>query len=158
MVQVAITVKAQIVRQGLQDLSADIPKIGRLQLYRASQSIVRIMRIYPPAPSGSRYERTGRLGDSFKIERLVQGYKIINNVKSRAQRSRKARGRKRAHIAREGVLYARYVIGDVNGEGQSGYMKHWRLIRDVAIEEVDKLVPEVSKLIHLSAKAKGLTP
>jgi hypothetical protein len=158
---VAIGIKvinAQIVRQGLQDLAADVPKIGRMQLYRASQNIVRDMKIYPAQPSGSKYVRTYELKNSFKIERLAQGYKIINDAKTRAQRARKARGSKRSHIARAGQMYARYVIGDNLGQGQSQYNTHWRLIRDVTNEEIDRLIPEVSSLIHISAKQKGLTP
>ena len=140
MTQLSIQVHgAEIVRRGLQDLSAEIPRIGREQIYRTNQGIVRRMKEYwtinvpPELPS---YQRTGRLAGGYMIIRLDNGYRIENNVP-----------------------YTKYVVGNAYGLEQAWMHarpgRHTKL-RDVAEEEVEKLPPEIEREISMVARRLGL--
>jgi hypothetical protein len=148
---------AELVRKGLQDLAAEIPKIGRQQIRVVMERIKRRMQEYPPEPAGQsvssahailgtvyrparrRYQRTGKLGASWAIEDTGTGYRIENNA------------------ARRGKLYGQYVVGDAYGTGQAWMHRgRWPLLRDVVEEEVEKLPPEIDKHISLAARRVGL--
>lgn len=129
-------VGADIVRQGLQDLGAEIPRIGRLQLYQSSQAIVRRMKEYPPERPGQTYQRTGTLGGGWTIVPASSGmgYAVSNNVP-----------------------YTPFVVGNAYGLEQAWmHQGRWNLLRDVAEEEVDKLPPQVEEAISMVARRVGL--
>lgn len=137
MTQLSISIKnADIVRKGLQDLAAEIPKIGRLGIYRTEQTVVRRMKEYwtmnvPSAvPS---YTRTGRLAGGYFISPTTNGYKITNNTP-----------------------YTKYVVGNAYGLEQAWMHYRHPLLRNVQEEEVDKLPPEIEKEISLVARRVGL--
>lgn len=135
MTQLSITVTgAEIVRKGLQDLSAEIPKIGRQQIYRTAQAIVREMKMYPPPPVWSFYIRTGTLGAGWTIESKTDGYTIRNDTP-----------------------YAKYVVGNAYGLEQAWmHQGRWQLQRDVTENEVSKLPEEIIREIELVARRLGL--
>jgi hypothetical protein len=140
MTQLSITVKgATLVRQGLQDLAAEIPKIGKGQIYKTEQAVVRRMKEYwtinsPPAlPS---YQRTGKLAGGYFIEPLTNGYRIVNRT-----------------------AYTSLVVGDAYGLGQAWFHsqalgRHMK-VRDVQEHEVLKLPPEIENEITMVARRKG---
>jgi hypothetical protein len=138
--QITIQVKnAQLVQKGLANIRAEIPRISTETIYKAAQAIVKQMKIYPPAPSGSRYVRTYRLRDSWKINRSITGYTVSGNP-----------------IAR-GRAYGRYVVGDFAGGGQAWmHVGRWLLFRDVAEHEVSLLPPMVEEKIRFQVKQAGL--
>ncbi len=130
---------AELVRKGLQDLSADIPRIGKQQIYRMEQTVVRRMKDYwtinvpPELPS---YQRTGTLAGGYFISQTANGYKIQNNVP-----------------------YTKYVVGNAYGLEQAWmHAKPGRhkLLRDVQEEEIEKLPPEIEKEISMIARRVGL--
>jgi hypothetical protein len=135
MTQLSITAQgANIVRQGLQDLSKEIPDIGRLQIYRTAQAIVKRMKDYPPPPFGSSYIRTGRLGGGWNITRRSNGYTIRNST-----------------------TYTKYVVGNAYGLEQAWmHVGRWQVFRDVNDEEVKKLPAEIEKEIVQVARRVGL--
>jgi hypothetical protein len=135
MTQLSITVlNADIVRKGLQDLSAEIPKIGRLQIYQTEQAIVRRMKEYPPPPPASTYIRTGTLGAGWMITSNTNGYTISNNTP-----------------------YTKYVVGNAYGLEQAWmHQGRWQLLRDVQDEEVAKLPPAIESEISTVARRLGL--
>jgi hypothetical protein len=137
MTQLSLSVSkdAQIVRQGLQDLAAEIPKVGRLQIYRTELEIVRRMKMYytdnipPQLPS---YTRSGDLAMGYVLSPTTNGYRITNNVP-----------------------YTKYVVGNAYGLEQA--WMHARpgrhtLFRDVQEEEVAKLAPEVEQQLTMVAR------
>jgi len=139
MTQLTMTVDATLVRQGLQDLSTEIPRIGRLQIYRTSQTIVRRMKEYwqinvpPELPS---YQRTGTLAGGWFITPNNNGYTTSNNT-----------------------AYTKFVHGNAYGLEQA--WMHARpgrhqLLRDVSEEEVEKLPPEIENEISMVARRVGL--
>lgn len=140
MTQLSISIRgADLVRRGLQDLSAEIPKIGKLQIYRTEQSVVRRMKEYwtmnvPPAlPS---YQRTGKLAGGYFISPTANGYKITNNTE-----------------------YTQLVVGSAYGLGQAWmHAKPGRhkTLRDVQEQEVAKLPPEIEREISMVARRLGL--
>lgn len=135
MTQLSIQVTgADIVRQGLQNLSAEIPQIGRLQIYRTMQGIVRRMKEYPPAPPASTYVRTGTLGGGWMILPAQNGYSVQN-----------------------GTSYTKYVTGNAYGLEQAWmHAGRWQLLRDVAEDETSKLPEEIENQISMVARRMGL--
>ena len=135
MTQLSIQVNgAEIVRKGLQDLSAEIPKIGRLQIYRTSQGIVSKMKQYPPPPPASMYIRTGTLGGGWMIVSNSNGYTIRNDTH-----------------------YTKWVVGNAYGLEQAWmHVGRWQKLRDVTEEETGKLPAEIEKEITMVARRLGL--
>ena len=135
MTQLSIQINnADIVRRGLQDLSAEIPKVGRLQIYQAEQNIVRRMKEYPPPPSTSTYVRTYTLQSGWTITPNTNGYTIRNNTS-----------------------YTKYVVGNAYGLEQAWmHVGRWQLLRDVQEDEVSRLPEKIINEITLVARRIGL--
>ena len=140
MTQISFSVHgADLVRQGLQNLGAEIPKIGQGQIYKAMQNVRKRMQEYmtinrpPQLPS---YERTGTLSRGYHISKKVNGYTLGNPVN-----------------------YTKYVVGNAYGLEQAWmHAKPGRhtLLRDVAEEEAGKLPPEILDEIDMVARREGL--
>lgn len=127
-----------LVRTGLQNLAADIPKIGREQVYRTMQRVYKTMRVYPPPRPTSKY--TYRLRDSVTLKKIDDaGYSIeIDPV---------ARGRH----------YGKYVVGDAKAASQAWmHIGHWHLFADVVEEEVQKLPSAIEEHIKRVSKGYGI--
>jgi hypothetical protein len=139
MTQLSIKVDGELVRKGLQNLAAEVPKIGRLQIYQTEQAIVRRMKIYPPERIDQKYIRTGRLGHGWTITSLPNGYTLSNDTP-----------------------YTKYVVGNAYGLEQAWMHistdqgKRWNLLRDVQDEEVEKLPKEIDDAIIVVARREGL--
>lgn len=140
MTQLTIQVRnAELVGKGLANIRAAIPRISARTIEKGAQAIARRMRVYPPKPANSKYVRTFRLRDSIKVKRMTTGYAVsIDPVSPRGKR------------------YGRYVVGFADGSGQAGQNSHWRLLRDVTEEEIEKLPPLVEEHIRMVARAEGL--
>ncbi|HEU4341004.1 MAG TPA: hypothetical protein VFU31_05485 [Candidatus Binatia bacterium] len=130
---------AELVRKGLQDLAAEVPKIGKLQIYRTEQTVVRRMKEYwtmnvpPELPS---YQRTGTLAGGYFISPTTNGYRITNQVP-----------------------YTKHVVGNAYGLEQAWmHAKPGRhkLLRDIQEEEVEKLPPLIEQEISMVARRVGL--
>lgn len=158
MPQLTVRVNGQMVRQGLQNLAADIPQVGRLQIYRASQRVQKRMKQPGSKPSypipwasekqrraffatdgfggGIPHSRTNAYVDAWKIERIGDtGYQVVNRTKA-----------------------AKYVGGNAYGLGQSQiHAGRWPLFRDVAEDELKNLPEEVAKEIRIVARRSGLS-
>jgi hypothetical protein len=138
--QITISVKnAQLVQKGLANIRAEIPRISTETIYKAAQAIVKQMKIYPPVPTGSRYVRTYKLRDSWKVNRSITGYTVSGNPTSK------------------GHAYGRYVVGDFAGGGQAWmHVGRWLLFRDVAEHEVSLLPPLVEERVGMKVRQEGL--
>ena len=127
---VAIVENGEIVRRGLQDLEAEIPKVSRLSIYRALLHVLTRMRKEPPRMAA--YSRTGimRAGWPYRPVRVGNiGYSIYN-----------------------AVAYTMYVVGDSEGLGQAWFhVGRWEVFRDAVEEELAKLPEEAERLIELYA-------
>lgn len=135
MTQITIKVKnAALVKKNMQDLRAEIPKISRDRILTAMKGIVREMQRYPPVPSGSRYIRTNRLKNNWKIVDREKGYRLDNRTP-----------------------YTRYVVGGAKGDGQAWmHVGRWLLLADVVEYHVSKLPKTIEEHITFFAKGKGL--
>lgn len=132
--QLSIRVQGTLVRNGLQNLDAEIPKVSRLVIYRSSQRIIQRMKGYP-SRSGSKYNRTFRFRDNWLITAREDGYQVQNRTP-----------------------YGRYVVGSAFGGGQAWmHVGIWTPLRDVAEEEVKNLPQDISKEIIMVARRNGLT-
>jgi hypothetical protein len=134
--QITINLKGvDIVRQGLQNLASEIPQVGRRQIYDNMNLITRDMEAYPEERPGQKYIRTGRLGFSWYIKNVDQGYMVYNPTP-----------------------YGKYVVGNAYGQGQAWMHEgRWQLFRDVVEHNVSKLAQEIRDAIMLVARRNNLT-
>ena len=127
---IAVGPGARLVRQGLQNLRAEVPKIGRQRIYETAERIMRKMQKYPPMRQGQRYTRTFRFRDSWKIRRLDNGSALTNSAP-----------------------YAMYVVGNAYGQGQAWmHAGCWQSFRDVADAETEKLPKTIRESISMVAR------
>lgn len=157
MTQLSFQIKnAELVRMGLQTFEGEVPKVGRLQIYRAMQRAQKRLRkpgkkpTYPiPWDSlkqkraffatdgfggGIPYKRTGKIVAGWSIVKLDDGYRLINQV--------------------DGV---KYVVGDAYGQSQSRiHQGRWEVYRDVVEQELEPLPQQVRQEISMVAKRLNL--
>lgn len=136
--RLSVRINGAVVRQGLEDLAAEIPQVGRRRLRTIMNRVVRDMQEYPEERPGQTYVRTGRLFSHWKIEEIPQGYAVENDAQ------------------RRGNYYGRYVVGDAYGQGQAWmHVGRWRVFRDVMEKHLEALPPEIEDDIILVARRKG---
>lgn len=131
---------ASLVRQGLQDLSAEVPKIGRKVIYDTQKAIVKEMRVYPAERRNQKYVRTFRFRDGWTVTKISSGmgYAIENKTP-----------------------YGGYVVGNAVGGGQAWMHvstdqgKRWSLLRDVVNKHLSGLDKKIIELVRVSAKKIG---
>ena len=157
MTQLSIQVHGQMVRMGLQNLDAEIPKVGRLQIYNTVMAIRKGMQVKGTKPNypidwasikqkkafyasdgfggGIPHNRTDDYVNSWQVEGLGNmGYRLVN----------KSQG-------------AQFIGGNAYGLRQARMFRgHWPLFRDVADQEVQKLPENVNKEIKVVARRNGL--
>jgi hypothetical protein len=156
--QLTINVKGELVRKGLADLGAEIPKVSRQSMRALLERVKRQMQEYPAEPAGQsvtqphsvlgktyrkakgRYQRTGLLGARWAIEpNSNQGYVLSNTA------------------ARKGQAYGHYVVGRGDGTGQAWmHQGRWQKLRDIVDAEVAKLPPAIEDQIRMVARREGL--
>lgn len=155
MPQLKIKVEAELVRKGLQDLGAEIPKVGRLQIYQTARRIQARMSKPGAKPTypihwvsirqrkaffasqgfggGIPHVRRG-IEQSWAIEKLEDGYRVVNRKPG-----------------------AKFVFGSAYGTDQSPiHAGRWPLFRDVAEEETEQLPEAVHENINMVARRDGL--
>ena len=156
--QLSIRVQGTLVRNGLQNLDAEIPKVSRLVIYRSSQRIVQRVKRPGARPNhpinwvsarqrkgffasegfggGVPTRRSNRYINSWKIVSKDDiGYTVINDSPG-----------------------AKFVGGDAYGQSQSPiHAGRWPLFRDEFEAEVNNLAPEIAKEILMVSRRNGLT-
>lgn len=151
--QISINLRrGELVRQGMQDLNSEVPKIGRRGIRTVMDRIKRRMQAYPPERPGQSRKishpilgtafvaikgRTGRLGRSWVIERVGDtGYMIKNDARNKY-----------------GRRYGKWVVGDAYGTSQAWmHQGRWQVFRDVTEEELAKLPHDVEQEITMVAR------
>lgn len=156
MTKLSIKVRGTVVRQGLENLSAELPQIGRRRLRTMMNRVVRTQQAYPqPEPAhrtktgtnptlGKIYTRSGRTGaygNHWEIKEIDNGYAISNDVMSKG-----------------GFNYAIKLGGDAYGGRQAAWASKygWKKTRDVVEVELEKLPPEIEQDIIMVARRDGL--
>jgi hypothetical protein len=138
---------AELVRQGLQNLKAEIPRIGQQDIYDAMKRAWDRVVKYPPELPGSRYVRTGTYGRAWTVKkspgsggslgnRIIPGYTLVGNA-----------------VDRRGRDYTKYVGGDAYGLSQARIRQgRWVPARDAVDREVERLPQTVQN--HLDSVAR----
>lgn len=158
MVQLSIQVHGELVRHGLQNLDAEIPRVSRLAIYRGSQRIQQRMKKAGARPShpipwvsekqrkaffasegfsgGIPHRRSGNYIGAWKIvQKGSTGYTVLNDSKG-----------------------AKFIGGNAYGLEQSPiHAGRWPLFRDEAEAEIRDLPQEIAKEITMVARRNGLT-
>jgi len=147
---------SKLVRKGLEDLGAAIPKVGAYQIYRTLQKAkVRLKKpgkkvVYPINWDNPRqkikviimlkkdnnlpYRRQGDYQQGFKIIKAPNGYDLVNDLEK-----------------------ASFIGGDAEGQGQSKIFRgRYPIVRQVIDEEFAKLPSAVVEHLIRTAKDKGL--
>lgn len=146
---------ATIVRMGLEDLTAEIPQVGRLQLYRTLQRVQKRMRTpgkkptYPIPWVSKKQMRAFFASDGFgrgiptkRSNEYVRGWQIAKTENGYALSNL--------------VPHAKYVGGGPFGGSQSRiHQDRWELFRVAFEEETKELPDEVSEQIQLVARTRG---
>jgi hypothetical protein len=155
MTQLSIRVKGDLVRKGLQDLGAEIPRVGRQQIYFTMRRIKARMSKAGKKPSypikwdsekqrkaffasdgfghGIPTRRTGTYINGWTIEPITNGYKMVNQAD-----------------------YAKFLGGDAYGAVHSGiHIGRYEILRDVTEEEVANLPKEIEDQIVMVARRAG---
>lgn len=150
--QLTITSNVGLVRQGLEDLALEVPKIGRRRIYNMMLRVRSELRkpgkpvTYPVKWDSERQRRayfatdgfgkgipsrrTGKYNAAYQIKRTETGYQLYN-----------------------GTSYGKYVGGSAYGTGQSRiHQGRWKLMRDVVDAEVEALPQEVIDEIEMVAR------
>lgn len=121
---------AKLVRQGLQNLSAAIPEVGRQGMFRMAQ---KVMAYYAytnknPPPRGS-YVRSFAMRESRKILKEEYGYVFVMDP-----------------VGKRGQKYASYVVGDLTPDSQRWpFANRWIPLRQVVQTEMATLPAEIRK-------------
>jgi hypothetical protein len=137
--QLTIRVHSDLVRQGLENLADELPRIGRRRIRTMVDRVIRRMQEYPNERPGQTYKRTGRLFYSWTVESLDNGYRIGNDA------------------SRRGRDYAKYVVGDAYGTSQAWmHAGRWAKYRNVVEEEIMWLPHAVIEDINLVARRNNL--
>ena len=156
-VQMTVKTKdADLVRKGLQDLTAQVPRIARKDIYTKMTEVRKIMRTpgkkptYPiqwdsdkqrrfvlamlRAANNLPYRRTDKLPSGWTIERAGEnGYKLYNPAPT-----------------------AVYVYGNMQGERQSKiHENRWPVMQEVVDAAIVELPPEIESHISYYGRSKG---
>jgi hypothetical protein len=150
-----VQTNAKMVRKGLEDLRAEIPKVGRARMYdalframqrlkkpgkkpkypipwdsiRQMKKVIAMLRKRNNLP----YKRTGAYQRAYRIRRLQAGHELSNPAPS-----------------------AKYVGGTGRGERRSRiHAGRWPLMRDEVDKELLKLPSAVVQHIKIVARQKG---
>lgn len=155
---VQMTIKtqgAELVRKGLEDLGAEIPKIARLDIYNMMLSVRRLLRApgRPPtypikwdsdkqrrfvlamlrAKGNLPYQRTGGLPAGWQIERVADGYRLYNPARA-----------------------AVYVYGNFEGARQSRiHQGRHPVVQELTEAVIQRLPPDIEQHITYYAREKG---
>lgn len=156
-VQLTIKVNGELVRKGLQDLAAEVPKIGRQTVYEKLSDAKRELAKEPTSPKppglwdsekqqvaffktdgfggGIPYTPTGRAARSWVIRALAEGWKLYNTFKG-----------------------AVYLFGNYEGERQSVIHAGRRgNFKEVVEKHIRTLPGNIEKRIKYYARKLGLT-
>ena len=142
---------------GLQNLADEIPKIGRLQIYRTTMDIRKAMQVKGSKPTypidwdsikqmkaffasdgfggGIPHARTDEYINSWLVERLGEmGYRLVN----------KSSG-------------AQYIGGNAYGQRQSKIHRgRWPVFRDEADKQIEKLPENIASEVKIVARRNNL--
>lgn len=156
--QLSVQVQGTLVRNGLQNLDAEIPKVSRLVIYRGSQRIIQRMKRPGAKPNhpinwvsprqrkaffasagfggGVPHRRRGDYISRWKVvPKGDTGYTVMNDSNG-----------------------AKFIGGDAYGQSQSPiHAGRWPLLRNESEEEINNLPQEISKEIVMVARRNGLT-
>lgn len=155
MPSIQLSTNAPLVAQGLQDLTAEIPKVGRLQIYRTMQRVQKRMR--KPGKKSTRpvrwdskaqriayfasdgfgrgipTKRTNEYVNGWELVKLENGYGVQNLLPQ-----------------------AKFIGGGPLGGGQSRiHRERWELFREVVVQETEALPQEVQDEVQILIKQKG---
>lgn len=156
MTRLTVKVRGELVRSGLQDLGAEIPKVGRRQIRTVMNRIQKRMSKPGDPPAypiqwdsdkqrkaffatdgfgrGIPTKRTGEYAGGWEIKSVTNGYQIENKTE-----------------------YSKFVGGDAYGVVHSGiHAGRWAVLRDVADEEVATLPDEIEQEIVMVARRNNL--
>jgi hypothetical protein len=154
--RLSIKVDGELVRKGLEDLSAAIPRVSRQRIRTIINRIVRRMEKEGEKPSypikwdserqrraffasdgfgrGIPTKRTNKYVNSWKVASINNGYRLQNSTD-----------------------YAKYLGGDAYGQVHSGiHSGRWENLRDVVAAETEKLPDEIENDLIMVARRNGL--
>ena len=167
MPRITVKVKTELVRQNLQNLFAQVPKIGKLKIRNAvNRILVRMQgagkKVTYPIKWDSPLQRAAYFAtDGFTIKgKRPPGY--VNSHIPYHRTGKYQAGWKVKEAGKAGYIllnnnrHGKYISGNAYGSGQSRiHGGRWVLFRDATELEISKLPAEITKEIVLVARRKG---
>ena len=148
------TTGADLVRQGLEDLGKEIPRIGRLRIYEAlkrAQSKLRIPKARPRSPIQWDSERQRRA--FFATDGFGRG---IPTTRSGASLRWQITATANGYTLANPTDYASHLYGRYDGSGQSRIFRgEYPLFVDVVENEIENLPQEIEQHITYKARERG---
>ena len=154
MTRLSITVDGKLVRQGLEDLDAEIPQIGTLQIYqRLLSARTRLrrpgkrpflpIRWVNPKQRRAFYASEGFGGGIPHIRRGSEAAWELIKIENGYMLTNKSSG-------------AKWIWGDAYGNDQSKILvDNWPNFRDVTEQELEGLPDAIGENIMMVARRKG---
>jgi hypothetical protein len=167
MPRISIHVKTDLVRQGLESLFAEVPKIGRRRIRTLLNRIQKAMKkpgekpTYPIKWDSVKQRIAYFASDGFTLKgKRPPGYvnSHIPYVRTGKYNAgwRVEKFGETGYTLRNNSPHGKYIGGGADGSGQSRiHGGRWTLLRDATEEEITKLPSEVVKEILLVARSKG---
>lgn len=132
---ITVSENSKLVRMGLQNLDAEIPKIGRRQIYEQAELIIKRMQSYPEKRPRQKYVRTFLFRRSWELERIDTGYRISNAA------------------TQKGITYPKFVVGSILGGGQAWmHAGRWQTFKEVTEAGVGALPAKVEEQIRIAGR------
>lgn len=156
MVRISVRVETELVRQNLQNLFAEVPKIGKFKIRNLMERIRN--RMGGPGKKSTRpvkWDSEKQRKAYFATDGFGRGIPTQRTGKYQRGWKVKALGES-GYTLSNSQAGAKYIGGSAYGTGQSRiHMGRWVLLRDATDLEVSKLPAEILKEIRLVSRRKG---
>lgn len=145
---------AQLVRQGLEDLGSEIPKIGRKRIYEAMKRARDVLRVPKSRPrSPIQWDSVKQRRAFFATDGFGRGIPTRRSGRSlKWEISPTGNG----YTLSNGADYARHLYGYHDGSGQSRIFEaDYPLFQSVVEHEIEQLPDDIEEHITYMARQRG---
>ena len=160
MFQIAVEIRnAKLVRQGLEDLGRQIPRIGRNQIYQALLRVRRRLAAEPSPPTPGSFKFVSDRQRRFVLRAIRLG--LIEVPRRRTGLYTRGWTIRRNELGWDlfnRAPHAVWVSGDVEGLVQQAniHQNRWEELRDALGDEIETLPDDIASEIELIDISRGL--
>ena len=155
-VQLSLKIKSGMVRQGLEELTEEAPKVGRLRIYRTMQAIRKRMK-REPGPFRGRYPWKSEKQRRYVMMMISRGLiKVPRPRTHRYSRGWRIEKTEYGYMLRNRTPYSKWVGGSAYGTNQARIHRgRWPLLRNEFDAEIQRLPEEIADQVVVVARREG---